>query len=288
MEWMNIHIAKQLRSPACVGSSPAELGTWILCLGYCCEQENGGRIVGAAKWKDRQLQRAIGVTITEVRAADRLLTIEGDDILVNGYPETKVANVQRLRGQSQAAALRRWGKRDGQCQEAEPQGMPYGIPQGMPNGNAEGEGEGERKGNTPAAAAAVVAPETPAGSDGARQVIQGMDRKRIQRAVANADPLEIIAAFGGTRDEKRDPEWTRDATGLIIGELVAVFWRAQQNRSAIRQPSGLRAQREDWNRQPLPERKGWIREAFADLGIPMPAPRKPQAEGEGEGEKVPA
>lgn len=143
MEWMNIHIAKQLRSPACVGSSPSELGTWILCLGYCCEQENGGRITGAAKWKDRQLQRAIGVTLAEVRSSDRLLTIEGDDILVNGYPETKVANVQRLRGQSQAAALRRWGKRDGQCQEVVPQGMPYGITHGMPKGNAEGEGEGE-------------------------------------------------------------------------------------------------------------------------------------------------
>jgi len=184
MEWMNIHIAKQLRSPACVGSSPSELGTWILCLGYCCEQENGGRITGAAKWKDRQLQRAIGVTIAEVRSSDRLLTIEGDDILVNGYPETKVANVQRLRGQSQAAALRRWGKRDGQCQEAMPQGMPYGIPQGMPKGNAEGEGEGEgeeeREGEAAAAPPSASMPPQPP-HDPMDQALQAVEESRPKR-----------------------------------------------------------------------------------------------------------
>lgn len=140
--------------------------------------------------------------------------------------------------------------------------------------------EAEADTNTPAAAAAVVT-RNPASGDGARHVIQGMDRKRIQRAVANADPLEVIAAFGGARDAQRDAEWTRDAAGMLLGELVAVLWRAQQNREAIRQPSGLRAQREDWDRQPLPERKAWIREAFEFLGIPMP-PRRPQAEGEGE------
>jgi hypothetical protein len=145
MEWINIHVAKQLRGPACVGSSPAELGTWLLCLGYCCEQENSGRMVGAALWKDRQLQRAVGVTMAEVRRADRLLRIEGDDIIVNGYPEGKQANVQRLRGQSLVAAERRWGKRDG-IDGSMPQGMPYGNPSGMPKGNAEGEGEGEDKG----------------------------------------------------------------------------------------------------------------------------------------------
>lgn len=139
--------------------------------------------------------------------------------------------------------------------------------------------------DTPAAAAAVVT-RNPASGDGARHVIQGMNPKRIQAAVANADALEVIAAFGGARDAQRDAEWTRDADGMLLGELVAVFWRAQQNRNAIRQPSGLRAQRDDWDGQPIPSRKGWIREAFEDLGIPMPTPRRPQAEGEGE--RVPA
>lgn len=138
--------------------------------------------------------------------------------------------------------------------------------------HAEADADAEANTDTPAAAAAVVT-RNPSGSDGARHKIQGFNRTRIQRAVERADPLEIIAAFGGTRDEQRDAEWTRDAAWMVIGELVAVFWRAQQNREAIRQPSGLRAQRENWDSQPLPSRKGWIREAFADLGLPMPAPR---------------
>lgn len=152
MEWLNIHVAKQLRGPACVGSSPAELGTWLLCLAYCCEQENGGRIAGGAGWKDRQLQRAIGVSLSEVKKADRLLQVDGLDIVVNGYPEKKQAEVQRLRKQSHAANLARWGKRDMGVPEGIPSGMPPGVPHGTPEG--EGEGEGEEKGEGEGSAAA--------------------------------------------------------------------------------------------------------------------------------------
>jgi hypothetical protein len=217
MQWLNIHIAKQLRCPACVGSSPSELGTWLLCLAYCCEQENGGRIAGAAKWKDRQLQRAIGITLAEVRAADRLLTLEGDDILVNGYPDTKVANVQRLRGQSKAAALSRWGKRDGHCHEVVPEGMPNGIPQGIANGNAEEEveveGEEEEEGKSAAAPPPAQAsqPTPPPGDDDELAAITG---------APSGEPAHITRAC----DRRTFADWR-----IMVGKRI--FWTREEDQT---------------------------------------------------------
>jgi hypothetical protein len=106
--------------------------------------------------------------------------------------------------------------------------------------------------------------------------------KRIQRAVANADALEVIAEFGGTRDAERDIEWTRDAAGMLIAELVAVLWQAQQGRQSIRQPSGLRKERAEWDERPIEDKRAVVHLAFKQLGIPIPPPRRAQADGEGE------
>lgn len=283
MDWLNLHISV-LDSPQVLRCDPVRRATWLFLLRYCISQENGGVIADCASWGDTSWQQIVRVKLREVRAESPLWTWEGDNLRVTFYPIEKEADVQRLRNlgrmttEAKAEAARNNGKKGGR----KPNGMGSDNPTQSPTQNPritheepiEWNGkEGKGKEYTPAAAAAVVAHEPPAGSDGARHKIQGFNRTRIQRAVANADPLEIIAAFGGARDEQRDAEWTRDAAGMVIGELVAVLWRAQQNRRAVRQPSGLRAQREDWDDQPLESRRGWIREAFADLGIPMPAPR---------------
>lgn len=140
MEWLNIHIAKQLRSPEAIGSAPAELGTWVRVLAYCCEQENGGRISGGASWKDRQWQQLCAVTIRELRAADRLIQFDGSDIVVNGYPAEKEAEVQRARRRGQAGAMAKWGARAGRC-SSEAQAHA----QASARADAEGEREGEGK-----------------------------------------------------------------------------------------------------------------------------------------------
>lgn len=140
--------------------------------------------------------------------------------------------------------------------------------------------EAEADTDTPAAAAAVVSSANPAAGDGARQAIQGLNRTKIRAAVASGDPLAVIGAAGGTRDEQRDAEWLRDADGMSVGELVAVLWCAIHDRAAIRQPSGLRARRAEWQAWPIEDRRGILRQAFGDLGIPMPAPRKPKDDGE--------
>ena len=145
MDWLNLHISTTVRSPEYVGSSPAERGTWVSVLAYACEIECGGRLVGAAAWKDRQWQQSCGVTLREVRTASRLMRFEGDDLLINGYPAAKENQVRQARGVGMAGAMKRWGKNDADRYSEN-------MPPGMPTANAEGKGrEGKGKGSAPMA-----------------------------------------------------------------------------------------------------------------------------------------
>jgi hypothetical protein len=85
MNWINIKTS-DLRSPEFIGSDPTARGTWLAVLGYCYEQENGGRIKGCNAWKDRQWQQVCGVTREEIDGAKSLMNWEGDDLQVWGYP----------------------------------------------------------------------------------------------------------------------------------------------------------------------------------------------------------
>src|SRR3954469_25721639 len=96
MQYLNIELST-LRSPEYVGSSPAERGTWLSVNARCCDQENGGRISGAARWKDRQWQQTCGVTKREVGGGYLLLAGEGDYVLVFGYPVDQEAIVRAKR-----------------------------------------------------------------------------------------------------------------------------------------------------------------------------------------------
>lgn len=114
MNWLNLHTAT-LRAPEYIGSEPVARATWLNVLAYCCEQENGGRIIGAATWKDRQWQQTCGVTAQEVREAALLLTIDGDDVLIWRYPDEKESEVQRMRalGRSTSEKKREAARKNG-------------------------------------------------------------------------------------------------------------------------------------------------------------------------------
>lgn len=104
MNWLNIRLSF-LRSPEYIGSEPTARATWLNVLSYCAEQENGGRIVGARKWKDRQWQQTCGVMVAEVNDAPDLLAWDGDDLLVWNYPSEKELEIQQMRelGKSKTA-----------------------------------------------------------------------------------------------------------------------------------------------------------------------------------------
>lgn len=160
MEWLNLHMS-HLRSPAYIGSSPVERNTWISVLAYSVEQENGGRLVGAMAWKDRQWQQACGVTRREVMSATKLLEIDGDDVVVRGYPCAKEREVQAKReagrngGMAKTEAKTEAAKANGMLggrprkTQAETETEPKAKPNGREGKGREGEGEGACEAPTP-------------------------------------------------------------------------------------------------------------------------------------------
>jgi hypothetical protein len=143
MEWLNIHVP-MLRAPEYVGSDPISRATWLNVTVYCVEQENGGRIVGAASWKDRQWQQTCGVTFEEVISAKKLLEIEGDDVLVWRYPVEKEAAVkqQRESGKLGGRPVQKPSDNHRVIPKENPRVNP---PKTLPHNGKEGEGKGNRK-----------------------------------------------------------------------------------------------------------------------------------------------
>jgi hypothetical protein len=104
MNWINIQTAT-LRSPQFIGSDPTARGTWLAVLGYCYEQENGGKICGCKDWKDRQWQQICGVTRDEIDGSGLLMQWEGNDLCVSNYPRETEHEIKAKR-----AAGRKGGK----------------------------------------------------------------------------------------------------------------------------------------------------------------------------------
>lgn len=96
MEWINLKVST-IRQPEYVGSKPIQRSTWFNVLAYCIEQENGGRIKGAATWADRQWQQTCGVLAREVKGAPLLIIVETADVVVWNYPTEKEREVQAKR-----------------------------------------------------------------------------------------------------------------------------------------------------------------------------------------------
>lgn len=109
VNWLNLPTSI-IRRPEYVGSEPTSRATWLNVVTWCCEQENGGRIVGAKRWKDRQWQQTCGVMLSEIEDASLLLQWDGDDLVAWSYPAEKEAEVQARR-----EAGRSGGKKSGEA-----------------------------------------------------------------------------------------------------------------------------------------------------------------------------
>lgn len=134
MDWLNLRVST-LKSPPFINSGLMEKATWLGVLAYCVQQENSGVIVGGFLWKNQQWQQVCGATVRQIRAANKLLSIVGNDIVVFGYPKDKEQEVQARRLQAGEAARRRWEKELGIKGDAS-----RNAPR-IPPRNAEGEGE---------------------------------------------------------------------------------------------------------------------------------------------------
>lgn len=118
MNWLNLEVST-IRAAEYVGSEPVHRAAWLNVMAYSCEHENGGRIIGARKWKDRQWQQTCGVTLAEVDAAAPLLWWDGEDLIVWKYPVEREAEVKAKR-----AGGKRGGVRSGESRR-EAQGEAY-------------------------------------------------------------------------------------------------------------------------------------------------------------------
>lgn len=55
-----------LTSEAFLGSEPVDRATWLSLITYSFSQLSGGRIQGAATWKNRKLEQLLGITHAEL------------------------------------------------------------------------------------------------------------------------------------------------------------------------------------------------------------------------------
>lgn len=212
MEWLNLH-ASVLDSIEFVGSEPVEQATWLKLLRFTIGQENGGRIEGAAGWKDRKWQQLTRCTRREVLADCDLWSWDGDDLVVAFYPTEKEAQVRakreagRLGGQAKTQAKtqasRENGAKGGRKTQAKTQAKTEG------KGSREGNGSREEADASSAAAAA----ETQAGEAKlAERLVDACPKPdKTTRAIAAA--LECLRRHGGKFDEIL--EGCRRATAAI-------------------------------------------------------------------------
>lgn len=105
MQWINIPM-RVLRSPEFIGSDPVSRSTWLSVLGYCCEQENGGRIDDCDGWGDRRWMQTCGVTKAEVAAASLLLESKDGSVSCLFYPIEKELEVKAKREGGRRSGLK--------------------------------------------------------------------------------------------------------------------------------------------------------------------------------------
>ncbi len=115
MEYINIH-TRTLGSEAFLDAEPVDQSTWLLLLSFCCNQENGGRIVGCGTWLDQKWIRMTGgVTVERAARACPLWRWDGADILVTHYPLEQEAKLQAQRNGGKIG-----GQKSGEARRREP------------------------------------------------------------------------------------------------------------------------------------------------------------------------
>lgn len=266
MEWLNIHIAQHLRSPSAIGSTPAELGTWLRVMAYCAEQENGGRITGGALWKDRQWQQLCAVTMRELRAADRLIAFDGDDVVVNGYDREKEAEVVRSRRRARNGAMARWGHRAGAQADAR------ACARADAQASAEQEGEVEEERNRKAPASPPSPASTTPTTAPRIHRVDLIDKAQAAAALTSGDIERLLAAFGATVNRDIRDEWRRaDVTGgQALYEVAAVLFLAVCGKDPIRMPSRYAKARACYESSPRAERIAAVTDCCEYIGVVPP------------------
>lgn len=109
MIWLNIKLPV-LRGYAFRDATSSSLGVWVRLVAYCCEQENGGTIVGAGKWTARTWLTTVGVEMTEINESSELWRMDAlGTLFVTEYPAEKELEIRAKRIAGKRTANLRWG-----------------------------------------------------------------------------------------------------------------------------------------------------------------------------------
>jgi hypothetical protein len=111
VEFVAVNVAGTT-GPDWLRRDPALRGHWHALISFCALRENGGTVVGAATWTNRDWDRTAGVTKAALRklaAGDEpLVRWDGDDLVVLGYDRGREAAALAARERGRNAALARW------------------------------------------------------------------------------------------------------------------------------------------------------------------------------------
>ena len=222
MKYLNIYLP-DLHSAPYIGSEPRERAAWLSVLGYCCEQENGGRIVGCRAWKDRQWQQTCGVTLKEVESASKLLVWDGQDLTVVFYPidSERVVQAKRLGGS-------RGGQLSGQARAKHTSTDTSSTPSSTPSTERKGkEKEEEEERNRKSAPPLGDTPELPLEQSFPAQIDTEAFRSawadwmeyRRERRLTKYKPRSIVAQL------KELSEWGEDEAIKAIRDSIRQQWQ---------------------------------------------------------------
>lgn len=107
MEYYQFDV-RTVRLPQFAQASTIGQVTWLKALCYCVESENSGVIVGAAKWSDATWVSVVGITKKDVIKSAPLITFNGDNVEIWGFPHNTFKEVERTRRNASVAAKARW------------------------------------------------------------------------------------------------------------------------------------------------------------------------------------
>ncbi len=208
MNFVNIHTST-LKTAAYVAATREQQAVWLNLVGYCCTQENGGKIPASADWNDMQWLLTAGVRLEEIRQASKLWHFDGADLVVEFYPLEQESNHIASRKGGQIGNQRRWKNRK----------------------------------NTPP----TSPPDSPPDSGKAsppESVKECKGKERKEKEESETDSLSPAAVTGGTLDAETD-----DAGQGAIGEFAEwptrEEWLAACDMEALPRELALR----EWNNQ---------------------------------------
>ena len=152
MKFLNLD-RSDLRSAKFVTSSHEQQGVWINLLGWCADQENGGRIADCRNWPENIWPTAVGVRFRHIKNDSPLWRWEGNDLVVEFYPGNQQQSLAAKRAGGEKGRASRWGHaKPESVQMAMPDGYanssptpePDGYANGMPDGR-KGKGKGKER-----------------------------------------------------------------------------------------------------------------------------------------------